>query len=50
MIKILKQMEPLNKLSSFLVNFYLLEFLMDVYIYIYIDRYIYIMCMYNVYI
>ena len=46
MIKILKQMEPLNKLSSFLVNFYLLEFLMDVYIYIYI----YVMCMYNVYI
>ena len=28
MIKILKQMETLNKLSSFLVNFYLLELLM----------------------
>ena len=40
MIKILKQIEPLNKLSSFLVNFYLLEFLMDVYIYIYVYIYI----------
>ena len=47
MIKILKQMETLNKLSSFLVNFHLLELLMYVYIYIYI--YIYIMYMYNVY-
>ena len=35
MIKILKQMETLNKLSSFLVNFHLLELLMYVYIYIY---------------
>ena len=33
MIKILKQMETLNKLSSFLVNFYLLELLM-----LYIER------------
>ena len=35
MIKILKQMETLNKLSSFLVNFYLLELLM---LYIYRER------------
>ena len=33
MIKILKQMETLNKLSSFLVNFYLLELLV-----LYIER------------
>ena len=41
-IKILKQMETLNKLSSFLVNFHLLELLMYVCIYIYIYIYIYI--------
>ena len=41
MIKILKQMETLNKLSGFLVNFYLLEVLMD--------AFIYKMYMYNIY-
>ena len=33
MIKILKQMETLNKLSTFLLNFYLLELLI-----LYIER------------
>ena len=42
MIKILRQMETLNKLSGFSVNFYLLKLLMYLYIYIYI--YIYNIC------